>query len=307
MKTYPVYLILLIFTSCATTDKKQQTIPITPTVLHHVSADTMVITGRSVIFFQPDSVAMEKDRKEMGAENFSVAADDASYYANSAAAYFKQVRLPIVYANQKYLKFVRNNQAATIIQPDTLSEGWGAILFDPSKEPLETDLFSYAEDYQSYFEGEQKAGDTKTFAAQLLSGKMRAMDDEETFNCLDSLVSKDSATRGYYGKVFRVILGEADGALAESMGGYAISYMKEYPAEAIENYNEMRKEEQEHLLEFVAFEFYTMGNDCRKEVDAFSKEIEQNCSACSPETIQTAALVSDRIRVRAKNMLEQYD
>src|SRR5207253_2430694 len=129
---------------------------------------------------------------------------------------------------------------------------------------------------------------------------------DETFGCLDSLVSNDPATRAYYGKVFRVILRQADGALAESVGGYAISYMKEYPAEAIENYKEMKNEEQEHLLEFVAFEFYTMGNDYRKEVDSFSKEIEQNCSACSPETIHIAALVSDRIRVKAKKMFEQY-
>ncbi|AYB31314.1 hypothetical protein [Chryseolinea soli] len=76
-----------------------------------------------------------------------------------------------------------------------------------------------------------------------LRDSLRPSDDEITFACMDSILSTHKGTRDYFFPVFEKIAMHADGALAEVIGSYALTYVKKYPQEFSARYSCCRKDE----------------------------------------------------------------
>src|SRR5215204_4930310 len=94
-----------------------------------LNADTLTIDGKAAVFYQPDSLQMEKRMKQVGEADFRAGADDYIYYVNTSAEYLEKQGLPVVDAkNKKYLKFVLGDRKTLVIKLDTLEELWGMYL-----------------------------------------------------------------------------------------------------------------------------------------------------------------------------------
>lgn len=114
--------------------------------------DTLVVDKDAAVYYQPDSVAMEKWKKSAGEGNFETIIDDWSNYMNTSSEYLTGMKLPIMQSeNRKVVKFVKADGSATIVRLDTISNFWGVYLFTPAKEPLYTDPIMIENGYKSYF------------------------------------------------------------------------------------------------------------------------------------------------------------
>ena len=162
MKTLilPVFLMVL-FQSCSTPDKKgNQTKKSIPDTLDQPQkdeprgkvSDTLIIDKKAAVFFQPDSIQIEKREKEIGEENFYIGADDYLFYMHTANDFLDSLKFPILeIKDKKYLWFINADKSQTIIKLDTLPELWGIYLFDPSKRPKLVDMTIIDEEYKSYY------------------------------------------------------------------------------------------------------------------------------------------------------------
>jgi hypothetical protein len=116
------------------------------------NTDTLTIDKKTAVFYQPDSVAMQKWKNEVGEEDFETAADDWSYYMMTSHEYLDSMKVPIVEtADKKFLKFVKTDKTMKLIKLDTLKNFWGVYLFIPAKDPKFADLLSIEDEYKSYY------------------------------------------------------------------------------------------------------------------------------------------------------------
>ena len=127
---------------------KEQT-AVQPSPLH---SDTLIIDRQAAVFYQPDSLQMEKRMKEIGEADFRAGADDYIYYVNTSVEYLEKKGLPVLDAkNKKYLKFVLTDKQDQVIKLDTLEELWGIYLFDPKKSVYAADMTIIEDEYKSYY------------------------------------------------------------------------------------------------------------------------------------------------------------
>jgi hypothetical protein len=166
------FLLLLSLTvfSCATNDQKQEqkadtlissadTTQKLDTVGAQISTqsspldtDTLTIDRKAAVFYQPDSLQMERRMKEVSEADFRAGADDYIYYVNTSAEYLEKEGLPVLDAkNKKYLKFVLADNRVQVIKLDTLEELWGMYLFDPKKKAYAADMTIIEDEYKNYF------------------------------------------------------------------------------------------------------------------------------------------------------------
>lgn len=117
-----------------------------------VDTDTLIINRKAAVFYQPDSLQMEKRMKQVGEADFRIGADDYIYYVNTSTEYLENQGLPVFNSkNKKYLKFVLADRKVRIIKLDTLEELWGMYLFDTKKKPYAADMTIIEDEYKSYY------------------------------------------------------------------------------------------------------------------------------------------------------------
>ena len=150
--------------SCSTTDKKQETKtethsdlvditqkPITPKIAS-IDIDTLTIDKRTAVFYQPDSLQIEKRKKEVGVQDFMAGADDYIYSINTSSEYLEKQGLKVLDAKSKrFLKFVSADKKVQLVKLDTLPELWGICLFDPNKKPYYADMTMIEDEYKKYY------------------------------------------------------------------------------------------------------------------------------------------------------------
>jgi hypothetical protein len=114
--------------------------------------DTLIITAKCAVRINLDTAQLDKLRKKYGDEAFYTGADDGVYYSSIADSLIHAKHLPLI-ANkqQKYLKFVQNNGAITMVKIDTLPQASNYYFFEPAKAPYEPDLLDIEEEYQKYY------------------------------------------------------------------------------------------------------------------------------------------------------------
>jgi hypothetical protein len=113
----------------------------------------------------------------------------------------------------------------------------------------------------------------KNYAQMILENKIQPTDDEQTFECINQMFTENEKDLNFYFKVFRVILKKSDGALSESIGGFAMSFLKYNPDFFIENFSSFENAEKERFVGFIAYEIY-FENDSKTEVDNYISKVE---------------------------------
>jgi hypothetical protein len=135
--------------TAAATDMGEFQIALTP---DPEPSDTLTIEEKSAVFFQPDSLQIERRKKKAGETDFYAGADDYIFYMNSALQFLDSVKLKTVEArDKKFLRFVGRDASQQLIRIDTLPELWGMFFFEPSKTARLANVLDIDQSYSSYY------------------------------------------------------------------------------------------------------------------------------------------------------------
>ena len=123
----------------------------------------------------------------------------------------------------------------------------------------------------------EKVANLRAFGKDICSGKIQPSDDENTFNCLDSISNSEKQTRVFYFSIFKCISKKSDGALSEYIGGVVKDYFENYPLEAMENYLKMEDKEKEDFSFHLSFELALSSEEAiQKTCKTYFGNIEKN-------------------------------
>jgi hypothetical protein len=116
------------------------------------SSDTLIISSKTAVVYEPDTIRIQQAKASGGEENFYIGADDYAFYINESANYLMGKGVTVINSKEKkFLKFISSTEPAELIKLDTLSELWGIYLFDPHKKPRLIDITSIEEEYRNYY------------------------------------------------------------------------------------------------------------------------------------------------------------
>jgi hypothetical protein len=116
------------------------------------NTDTLIVTAKAAVFYQPDSAQIERRMKEVGEKDFRMGMDDYLFYLNESWTYLKQQGVPVVDAkDKKVIQFISANHKIQLVRLDTVPELWGVYLFDPARSPYPADITNIEEAYRSYY------------------------------------------------------------------------------------------------------------------------------------------------------------
>lgn len=139
--------------------------------------------------------------------------------------------------------------------------------------------------------------DLRTVGGWILKDSIPPSDNYVTFKCMDSLTSKQKKTRDYFFPVFAKIIDKADGALAEVVGGHALSYATKYPKELSDRYKCCTSTEKccERLKKFSSYvgTEIMMADDDKKAYNDFLNDMTRNFKDW--KTNETLRLLVDRV------------
>lgn len=166
IKEWPPGTIIILFLVVACNEKKQQsnntgTIQVTQAAIPKkelsensslLTNDAIIVEEKSAVFVFPDSLRIEKRKKEIGAETFFSGADDYAFYINNAAEFLDSVKMNTIDARGKrFIKFVHKNNSSETIKLEILPELWEIYFFDPRKKAIKIDMTNIEESYKKYF------------------------------------------------------------------------------------------------------------------------------------------------------------
>lgn len=145
-------LIAISLTLASCTHGFQQNKPLhTDTIQKALKNDTLIVDKWAAVFVEPDSLRIEKRKKEIGEEDFYIVADDYLFYMYKSHKFLDSVKLPIITTNgEKYIKFVYHDKQQQIIQLDTIPELWNIYLFEPKSKAKKIDMTTIEEEYKNY-------------------------------------------------------------------------------------------------------------------------------------------------------------
>ncbi len=145
-------LIVIFFIACNKKEKKSiknrtsENIEISKKI-----TDTLRITNKCAVIFEPTANSIDKQKKEVGEEDFYISADDYLFYLNESNKFLEKQKIKIAHTkNDKILKFVSNDKSETIIKLNSEKETWGIYLFDPKRKPKKIDMTTTEEEFKKY-------------------------------------------------------------------------------------------------------------------------------------------------------------
>ena len=116
--------------------------------------DTLEITTASAIFYQPDSIQLEKIRTVTDERIFKGSMHEFFYQQRNAHLFLKEYwpKLKIIEAkNIRYLQFIKAGNHPEIIDLDRKNDAYGMFLFDPAQSPLLVDMTNIETQVPDYF------------------------------------------------------------------------------------------------------------------------------------------------------------
>jgi hypothetical protein len=152
-----VYLSLLV--SCAEKagsnkqEKQQESLP-AKTKPGATGSDSLRVNAASVIFFEPDSIQLEKIRQITEDRIFKSNVHDFEFQSYTVKMYVKKNRpdLKVFRAkNFRYIVFVKSDNRNEVIDLDKIADAWGMYVFDPKKEPQLSDMMNVDTEIPRYF------------------------------------------------------------------------------------------------------------------------------------------------------------
>ena len=119
----------------------------------------------------------------------------------------------------------------------------------------------------------------------ILIDSILPLDNEVTFNCMDSLTSENSDTREFYFPVFNKIVDKSDGALSEIVGQYIMRYVREFPKDFAIRSKSLKEEEFKNWAFYVAYEMH-FDYETPQKAQEWMRNIISNCKECDSEQIK---------------------
>lgn len=151
---YLALLIVWVFTSCRHERDKASNLQkhiLKRNVRSH-SSDTLIIDRKAAVDIQLDSAALEQNKKKYGDTTIEAYAEDGSYYESIADSVIEKKRLQLIQSlHHKFIKFVQDNGAITMVKVDTLPAVSTLFFFDPTKPPHIVDVTDTENEYKNYF------------------------------------------------------------------------------------------------------------------------------------------------------------
>ncbi len=108
-------------------------------------SDTLIITTAAAVFYNPDSLQLEKIKLIFKPNIFESVTHENFFQMRNARIELKKYwpRLRIIETSKaRYLKFLKADNSSTIIDLNTVGDISGIFLFDPKKEPLLIDMMN---------------------------------------------------------------------------------------------------------------------------------------------------------------------
>lgn len=108
-------------------------------------SDTLKITTAAVVFYNSDSLQVEKIKLIYKPNIFESVTHENFYQMRNARTVLKKYwpRLHIIETSKaRYLQFLKADKSSTIIDLNTVGDISGIFLFDPKKEPLLIDMMN---------------------------------------------------------------------------------------------------------------------------------------------------------------------
>jgi hypothetical protein len=143
---------------------------------------------------------------------------------------------------------------------------------------------------------------TRAVGEMILSGSIKALQNEVSYRCLDSLATRIDTSRSFYLKVFSKIISNSDGALSEVVGEYAKKYIETYPGEFATYASGFSKSQME-LWAYQTVEYVLGDVEAQRIKDAseWTNKINKGCKDCSPAQMNTLKQFNSIILVAAKD------
>ena len=116
--------------------------------------DTLVINSESAIFFNPDTIQVEKYKTMASHNEFESMKHDCFFQQRNARMVLKKdwPKISIIENyNSRYLIFVKADKKTTVLDLDTKGDLCGIILFNKKKEPQLIDMMSIENELEYYF------------------------------------------------------------------------------------------------------------------------------------------------------------
>jgi hypothetical protein len=124
----------------------------------------------------------------------------------------------------------------------------------------------------------------RTVADLILNDSIRPVSSPVIYDMLDSLSSDLKQSRQFYFKVFNKIMNKADGEVAESIGGYALTYVQNYPQEFLDNSRSFSKNQLEAWAGNIGIELYLSSHESDNVKEAYDQMVvlfNDNCKGCN--------------------------
>ncbi|MFD0991018.1 hypothetical protein ACFQ1R_12995 [Mariniflexile jejuense] len=137
---------------------------------------------------------------------------------------------------------------------------------------------SFTKEENKIIENKPKVDTTeiRKYAEAILNNEIYPSDNDQTFECIKQMFTKDKNDLEFYFKVFRVIVEKSDGALSEAIGLEIMNFLKFNPDFFIEQYSEFKLDEKQKFIGFMAYEFYFTEPEHNAEINQYFSEVNLN-------------------------------
>lgn len=116
--------------------------------------DTLIVSGKSAVFFNPDSLQLEKIKNITEKMVYESNIHDCFYQMRNARMvlkkYWPRIKVTETTTN-RYLLFVKTDKTSTIIDLDSKGDMCGLFLFDGNKKPEFADMMNIETALDFYF------------------------------------------------------------------------------------------------------------------------------------------------------------
>ncbi len=118
--------------------------------------DTVIVNGRSAVFYNPDSLQMKKIGLVNERRVYATITHDCYYQMQNARNVIRRYRPKIrivEVVEARYLLFIKKDKSKKFIDLDAKNNICGLFLFDPKKDPELVDMPNIDSFLWFYFEG----------------------------------------------------------------------------------------------------------------------------------------------------------
>lgn len=156
-----IFFLVLAMGACSSTDngKKEKTLPVSTTTAYKKPAssftDTLIIQGPVAVFFNPDSIQLEKIKAVTSQQVFASNTHDCFFQQRNARKILKQfwpqVKI-IEVVDKRFLLFSDENNNTILTDLDANNDMCGLILFKTGKKPETVDMTNAETALHYYFD-----------------------------------------------------------------------------------------------------------------------------------------------------------